>query len=768
MTPKLPPLSSFLSAQSAPTPIKTGGLPPLDQLVKEAEKRAAFLAHADQVGEFPTSVLACGKLPPLSSLTAKLPPLAPPPGETFKAVLEGRQRWTCALGDSLEVLKLLPDASVDAVVCDPPYMLGFMGKAFDDPKDNIAASVVFWREVLRVLKPGGHLLAFGGTRTYHRMVCAIEDAGFECRDSIHWIYGSGFPKSINVSKVLDKAADAERKVIGYNAARARPNRQYEAGAIGNIGGTGNVSDRSDNGATLTASATAAAAKRWDGWGAALKPSHEPISVARKPFAKVPCEDLREITGLDHWTSRRTLSTPKRMAPFAALGYAPIIGELPADDEADEGEDDAVEEGGNEEATAGPKVKPHFIIVTKRALHVGVRNLKVLQHAGGERLLEEKPFKRWSSATIAANVLKYGTGAINVDGCRIRHAGADDLAESLAKNPGRSDLVSSGVYGADRPQQRVNASGRWPANLVLSHSPECVRVGEKRVKPANGSGRASEKSGGFGGGMFGDSARTPDNVGGAYVDADGLETVADWICVEGCPIKVLDEQSGVRRSAYPGRPDLAQAYAGSAIAARGATYLQDKEAGVSYSDKGGCSRFFANFPGEDDPLAGVAPFFYTAKSSRGERERGCEALAPRTALETVAREPESAGVQSPRSGAGRGAGVPRYRCGKCGLHLGGGRAASECSTGAKHEPVLIGYGPAVANHHPTVKPLALMRWLCRLVTPPGGVCLDPFVGSGSTGAAALVEGFRFIGIEKEAEYLPIAEARLRHTEKETPK
>jgi site-specific DNA-methyltransferase (adenine-specific) len=142
--------------------------------------------------------------------------------------------WTLLHGDCREVLATMEDASVDAVVTDPPYELGFMGKAWDAA--GVAHSGDLWAEVLRVLKPGGHLLAFGGTRTYHRMTVAIEDAGFEVRDSIHWVYGSGFPKSLDVSKAIDKA---------------------------------------DTG-------TAAAAE-FEGWGTALKPAHEPIVVARKPL-----------------------------------------------------------------------------------------------------------------------------------------------------------------------------------------------------------------------------------------------------------------------------------------------------------------------------------------------------------------------------------------------------------------------------------------------------------------------------------------------------
>jgi len=138
--------------------------------------------------------------------------------------------------DCIEGMKLLDDNSVDSIVTDPPYELGFMGKKWDSSR--VAYSVDVWRECLRVLKPGGHLLSFGGTRTYHRMACAIEDAGFEIRDQIQWVYGSGFPKSMNISKAIDKAAGAEPEAI-----------------------------------------------QWQGWGTALKPANEPIVVARKRLSE---------------------------------------------------------------------------------------------------------------------------------------------------------------------------------------------------------------------------------------------------------------------------------------------------------------------------------------------------------------------------------------------------------------------------------------------------------------------------------------------------
>ncbi len=178
-------------------------------------------------------------------------------------------------GDCLVRLKELPDNSVDAVVTDPPYELAFMGKKWDN--SGIAFNVNVWLECLRVLKPGGHLLAFGGSRTWHRLCVAIEDAGFEVRDSIAWLYGSGFPKSHNIGKAIDKSAGVEREVIGTGNAGAGFNKVKGFGS-GNTTQGGDATTEWD----VTAPATDKA-KQWDGWGTALKPAFEPIVVARKPL-----------------------------------------------------------------------------------------------------------------------------------------------------------------------------------------------------------------------------------------------------------------------------------------------------------------------------------------------------------------------------------------------------------------------------------------------------------------------------------------------------
>ena len=236
-------------------------------------------------------------------------------------------------GDCLQVLRTLPDSSVDACVTDPPYGLAFMGKKWDY---DVPSSEV-WQECLRVLKPGGHLLAFAGTRTQHRMAVKIEDAGFEIRDMIAWVYGSGFPKSLDVSKAIDKAAGEETE----------------------------------------------AAKQWAGWGTALKPALEPITVARKPF----------------------------------------------------------------------------------------------------------------TGTVAENVLQHGTGALNVDGCRVAFAGDADEQESKAKNQhaafGSGPVKRNVCSDHDAPRANYSAPGRFPANLIHDGSEEVVGLFPETVSGSGIKGKRSK-------------------------------------------------------------------------------------------------------------------------------------------------------------------------------------------------------------------------------------------------------------------------------------
>jgi DNA modification methylase len=197
-------------------------------------------------------------------------------------------------GSNLDVLPFMADNSVDSIVCDPPYELGFMGKSWDS--SGIAYSVELWRECLRVLKPGGHLLAFGGTRTWHRIAVAIEDAGFDVRDSIAWLYGSGFPKSMNIALQLDKKAGL----------------QSDRGSAINVGGKGDRQDIETSVSEANGKLQPAyrdykspEAEKWAGWGTALKPAFEPVVVARKPLIGTVAANVLEfgVGGLNIDASR---------------------------------------------------------------------------------------------------------------------------------------------------------------------------------------------------------------------------------------------------------------------------------------------------------------------------------------------------------------------------------------------------------------------------------------------------------------------------------
>ena len=411
------------------------------------------------------------------------------------------------LGDCLERLRDLPDCSVDACVTDPPYGLSFMGKAWDYDVPQVDV----WREVLRVLKPGGHLLAFAGTRTQHRMAVQIEDAGFEIRDLIAWVYGSGFPKSLDVSKAIDK----------LDAAEAQQARRYRFTEW--VRATGLTAKQIDDatGTNMGGHYTTAASQP-----AIMTLEH--LDAVRHLIGEVPewiereCE-IRSVES-ENFKRREVVGPTRRGAQAESTGRYGAWGD-----------------GITPTAPATPAAQQWSGWGT--ALKPALEPITVAR----------KPFK----GTVAANVLEHGTGAINVDGCRIP-GWKPQVTQSVNSNP------SSFNVAKERRTSGDSSEGRWPANLIHDGSDEpCA--------------------------LLGDAAR----------------------------------------------------------------------------------------------------FFYQAKCSKADRGDG--------------------------------------------------------------------------NGHPTVKPTELMRYLCRLVTPFGGVVLDPFMGSGSTGKAAVLEGFRFIGIEREAEYLEIARQRVQATD-----
>ena len=187
----------------------------------------------------------------------------------MKADWKYKDQFRLFIGDNRKVLSEFEDNTFDSCITDPPYELGFMGKKWDS--SGIAFDEKVWKEVLRVLKPGGYLLSFGGTRTYHRVTCAIEDSGFEIRDCLMWIYGSGFPKSLDVSKAIDKELGEEREIVGKNKNHR------------NLQSTNTMCGEPHSGSGEITKPSSELAKEYDGWGTALKPAYEPIILARKPI-----------------------------------------------------------------------------------------------------------------------------------------------------------------------------------------------------------------------------------------------------------------------------------------------------------------------------------------------------------------------------------------------------------------------------------------------------------------------------------------------------
>ena len=408
--------------------------------------------------------------------------------------------------DCIEKMQELIDKGiqVDSIVTDPPYELGFMGKSWDST--GIAYRKETWELALKLLKPGGHLLSFGGSRTYHRMAVAIEDAGFEIRDQIMWLYGSGFPKSMNIGKQIDKmngklGTQGKGFVTAGDDGRKSEFKQT-------------LALRSDYGYKYEYKSEEA--KQWEGWGTALKPAHEPIVMARKPL---------------------------------------------------------------------------------------------------------------SEKTVADNVLKHGTGGINIDECRVgnekrTHRGMSSLGLMNDHNE-KSTWKPKDI--------EVNSFGRFPANVMHDGSEEVVS-GFPNTKGSSGNGNA----------------------------------------------KVGEKSKGVIPPLRRGEAPL-------------------------YNDEGSAARFF-----------------YCPKASSKERDMNLSTF----------KETQSGSYNFRVEGS---------------------------LDGNKTNPR--------KNTHPTVKPIELMKYLCRLVTPKGGTVLDPFMGSGSTGIVAKKEGFNFIGIENETEYFKIAEVRISHDTKE---
>lgn len=430
--------------------------------------------------------------------------------------------------DCLNVLRSMESNSVDSIVTDPPAGISFMNKEWDKDKGGKNEWIKWMEEVakecLRVIKPGGHALVWSIPRTSHWTGMAWEDAGWQPRDKIYFLFGTGFPKSTNISKMIDKAAGAERELVRVESTpfKIKNDHAFDSTRQAWIDENGYRTKH------ITAPATEEA-KQWNGWGTALKPAAEEWWLLRKPL---------------------------------------------------------------------------------------------------------------SEKTIAENVLKWGTGGLNIDGCRVETDWDTDPTRRGWQGGGTKFRYDQIHREVDGDKASPNAAGRWPANLTHDGSDEVVEM-----FPQTSSGAASIRprkgSKGYSGGLDQDDA--------------GIQ--------------------------------------------------------ICFGDSGSAARFF-----------------YSAKVSKTDRN------------EDLSDAPDSILARS------------------C-------QAIAEAKRGNTVESSSEGFNKAriVKNNHPTVKPTNLMRYLCRLITPPSGIILDPFMGSGSTGKAAILEGFKFIGIEKEVEYFEIARMRIKAVE-----
>ncbi len=501
-------------------------------------------------------------------------------------------------GNSLEVLKTLEDNSVDSIVTDPPYELGFMGKKWDST--GIAYNVELWKECLRVLKPGGHMLVAGIGRTHHRAMVAIEDSGFEIRDCIYHLFGSGFPKSRNLKQDVERRWKCKLEKLNVSNVEKC---FYQSIGLNETDGQDIVVENV-----------------WELVKEGEKPESVSIVVKNSTFLQ---HELEEKIGENKalfvlWSVKRSGksnllvsliltgeagSSSETMDMWLLTSTESIdLNTLSLLNKLSEGELDQTRMSitlTELEQITGLKIWNSLLYQNM------LKNIETLSHTALKPAAEiwvlcRKPI---SEKTIAENVMKWGTGGLNIDGCRIPTDPTVDDPRLGGKGSWKTDKAAKNVYEGGYAGENIQSSvlGRFPANVIL------------------------------------------DEVAGA----------------------MLDEQSG--KVSY-GNKSGGYSYTGASYEVEGFVKNCKPQAPSNYGDSGGASRFF-----------------YCAKASRKER---------------------------------------------------GG-----------------------FNKHPTVKPIALMEYLIKLVTPPEGIVLDPFLGSGTTALAALNLGRFFIGIELNEEYVEIARGRV---------
>lgn len=531
-------------------------------------------------------------------------------------------------GDCLIKLKELEDNSVDSIVTDPPYELGFMGKSWD--KTGIANNPLMWKEVLRVLKPGGHLLAFSGTRTYHRMAVAIEDAGFEIRDMIEWVYGSGFPKSLNISKAINKIDGVK----------------FDMKPASGVG----FMNESDDGYNTTKNQmiqvgeSTDRAKQFEGWGTALKPAHEPICMARKPL---------------------------------------------------------------------------------------------------------------SEKTVAENVLKYGTGGINIDESRV---GTEEMTSGGSIPDIRSNNYENSS-GKTRLETPIDIkTGRFPANLIHDNSEE-VRECFPETKSSIG---LKKKAGDNAGGKnaMGNFYNHEDKIGG-HNDSGNASRFFKSIIYQAKASK-SERNKGLDRMEYIIENEVWLKLGLSSLMENINQLPKDILEGISTENL----EWNIDLSGNNtmEQYQKDTMFIIKIISKLITELRTSNFLLNSNIKEYIVgaiKTIEENGLNLVESVENTKKLKPITTNEKMELALGVVLAVLETL-------LELSKKRKTGNFHSTVKPIALMEYLIKMITPKAGTVLDPFMGSGSTGVACVQNGFSFIGIDMTPEYIEIAQARINYAENEIAK
>ena len=551
----------------------------------------------------------------------------------------------------------MPDCSVDAVVTDPPYGLSFMGKKWDYDVPGVEV----WAECFRVLKPGGHLLCFAGTRTQHRMAVRIEDAGFEIRDMIAWVYGSGFPKSLDVSKAIDKMdAAQEQQARRYRFTEWVRSTGVTARKINDATGTemGNhYTTHPTQPAIMTREHLEACRHLLGKIPEWVEREADIRSVESKNFAE------REVVG----QHRRTAGEPN--VPIAACvsnkndGWFDIT--APATPEAKQWQG------------WGTALKPALEPIT----------------------VARKPL----IGTVAENVLQHGTGAINVDGGRV---GKREKEQFIGAKNGT--VNSYGNYFYEKSKTPL-PDGRWPANFIHDGSEEVTD-------------------------LLGSAARFFYCAKASKRDRDeGLD------CIEIITIfAVWEKEEKIARLLV--NMDTLQPKVT-------VEYTAKNKNGLEWSTLLFGKIFTEQFHSECKSITSTASNLITESKTLNVLAH----YITKGYIAGVNLEQTDGGSHA--ENAAKSSTLILTTNEKTALALGVENAVLPTQLKIN--------ASAGQNIHSTVKPTDLMRYLCRLVTPPDGTVLDPFMGSGSTGKAAALEGFSFIGIEREAEYVAIAQARINH-------